>query len=175
MGWRGVFFNMATLLTNAEMMVRFDYRLLDQQLSDSNTVIGSTALATSTQLSDIITDAEGVVLSALFTAQKYTSDDLTNLTDDSAHVLKRIIADIAFIMISSRRGYDYKNKMPMVQDSYEQLQKLRNGERVLDFEDNKDAGNTFSQEVSFVTQSRAGLVTTSTRYFPLPSYTQNRF
>jgi hypothetical protein len=166
---------MATLLTNAELLERFDYRLIDQQLSDNNTVIGSAALASSTQLSEIITDAEGLVLSALYTAYKYTSDNMTNLDSDSAHVLKRIIADIAFIYICSRRGYDYKNKMPLVEDSYKQLQRLRNGERVLNFPSNLEAGNTFNESVSFVNQAIAGLVTTSTRYFPLPTYTQNRF
>jgi len=166
---------MATLLTNADLLERFDYRLIDQQLSDNNTVIGSTALQSSTQLSDIITDAEGLVLSALYTAYKYTSDDLTKLDTDSLFVLKRIIADIAFIYICGRRGYDYKNKMPLVEDSYNQLQKLRNGERVLNFPDNEAAGNTFSQNVSFATQVQAGLVTTVTRYFPEPMFTQNRF
>jgi len=165
------------ILTNADMLERFDYRLISQQLSDSNVPYTSAQLLTSQQLTNIITDGEGLVISALYVAYKYTAADLAALDTDSLLVLKRIIADIAFIYICSRRGYDYKAKMPLVEDSYEQLQKLRNGERVLNIPGNEEAGLTQNSTLGsfFTTQVNAGLITTVTRYFPEPIWTQNRF
>ncbi len=168
------------ILTNADMLTRFDYRLIGQQLSDSNVPYNYADLTTgagSQQLSDIITDGEGIVISALYTAYKYTAQDIAGLDKDSLFILKRIIADIAFIMICSRRGYDYKSKMPLVEDSYLQLQKLRNGERVLNIPGNEEAGLTQNDTLGGLvsTQVQAGLITTVTRYFPEPIFTQNRF
>ena len=156
------------ILSNADLLNRFDYRLIGQQLSDNNLPITQANLLSSSQLSDIITDAEGAVISALYVAYKYTSDDLADLDSDSKNLLKRIIADIAFIYICARRGYDYKAKMPLVEDSYNTLQKLRNGERVLNFADNEVAGLTGTSYANIVAQQQAGIVTTAFRYFPLP-------
>jgi hypothetical protein len=156
------------ILTNADFLIRFDYRLISQQLSDTNVPISQANLLVSTQLSDIINDAEGVVLAALYVAYKYDSTKIAALADESLGLVKRIIADIAFIYCCGRRGYDYREKMPLVQDSYDILNLLRSGERVLNFEDNEDAGNTQVATVSVVNQQVAGLVSTSFRYFPMP-------
>jgi hypothetical protein len=168
------------LLTNAAFLERFDFRLVGQNLSDSNIPYTYADLTTGSavqKLADIIDDAQGMVISALYTAYKYTADDLAALDTDSTSILQRIIADIAFIYVASRRGFDYKSKMPLVEDSYEQLQRLRNGERVLNIPGNETSGLTQNDTLggSFITQAQAGLVSTVTRYFPEPIFTQNRF
>lgn len=155
------------LATVNDLIDRFDVRELGQLASDSNTQLSSVQLQTSSPVIAALTDASGIVLSALYTAYKYKAADLSALSTESSNLLKRITCDLAFVYLAQRRGYTYKEKFPLIEDSYELLQKLRNGERVLDVEDNKNAGNTTTAIVTVVDQIHAGLASTRFRYFPI--------
>ena len=159
---------MASLASVNDLIARFDVRTLGQLGSDTNTQLSSVDLQTNEATLAALQDATGLVNSALYTAYKYASSDIDDLSDESAGLLKRITCDMAFIYMAQRRGYTYKDKFPLIEDSYEILQKLRNGERVLDIADNKDAGNTATAIVATTDLINANLATASYRYFPNP-------
>lgn len=156
----------SALATVDDLLDRFDVRNIGQLASDTNTQLSSAQLQTSDPVLAALNDATGLVISALYTAYKYDASGLDGLSTYSAALLKRITCDLAFVYLAQRRGYTYKDKFPLIEDSYEILQKLRNGERVLDIEDNKDAGNTATAVVSITDNISAGLVTSQLRYFP---------
>ena len=157
---------MATLASVTDLIYRFDVRTLGQLASDDNTQIASGALLTSEPVLAALEDATGLINSALYTAYKYNATDIAGLSDESSGLLKRLCSDIAFVYLAQRRGYTYKEKFPLLEDSYEILQKLRNGERILDIDDNKDAGNTATVIVTASDNIAAGLATQKKRYFP---------
>ncbi len=153
-----------------DMIARFDVRLLSQLCNDTNSPVSSTGLLTDPNLNAALEDASGVVLSALYTSYKYQDTDIENLDTQSSALLTRITCDIAFIYLAQRRGYEYEDKMPMIQDSYMLLQKLRNGERVLNVAGNEEAGLTATDYIGVVEQAQVGLVTAAYRYFPQGTY-----
>ena len=154
------------LASVADLINRFDVRLLGQLATDDNDPLNATELASSTVVLQALNDASGLVISALYTAYKYNEDVLDDLGTYSQSLIERITCDLAFIYLAQRRGYSYQEKYPLMEESYDILQKLRNGERVLDVEVNKDAGNTATAVVAATDKTNANLITTKTRYFP---------
>jgi phage gp36-like protein len=150
----------------SDLLLRFDNNLLGMLVNDNSVQQTPTQLLTNAPLQAALDDASGAIESALYTAYKYTANDLQNLTHNSASLLKRITCDIAIVYLCQRRGYDYKDKFPMSETSFEILQKLRYGERVLDFADNEQAGLSATDYISTVQLEHDGFVTTNANYFP---------
>jgi phage gp36-like protein len=163
------------LVTVQNLMDRFDVRELGQLASDTNTPLNPAQLLNASPIIAALEDASAAVLSALYVAYKYTPSDIQQIlgetdspTDDSLYLLVRIVCDLAIVYLAQRRGRDYKEKFPLVAESLEMLQKLREGERVLNLLDKEQAGLTHQAWVTVADQVESGLTTTAWRYFPLP-------
>jgi phage gp36-like protein len=165
------------IATVNNLIDRFDVRELGQLASDTNIPLNATQLQTATPVLAALQDATGVLMSALYVAFKYTQSDIDIIlndqdtgpdADDSLALLVRIVCDLAVVYLAQRRGRSYKEKFPLVQESLDLIQKLRNGERVLNLMDKEKAGLTQQAIVTVCDQVNAGLVQTAWRYFPLP-------
>lgn len=162
-------------LTNAEFLQRFDARLVGDLVQDVNTRASSGSLATDTNLTAVLNDASGWVESACFVGQRYTTTDLTTLPTNSLSLLKRLVADIGLVFLAQRRGYSYKDKYPLLEESIKLLDRIRLGERVFDVTEVEKKGNPTSDAVSLVTISLQNPVSGHYRYFPIrvPIYGQS--
>ena len=153
--------------TPSDLMLRYDSNLLGMLVNDNSQKIAPSAILNDPATQAALDDATGIINSALYVAYKYTATQMANLTHNSSSLLKRLCCDIAIVILCNRRGYDYTDKYEILQMSLDIVQKLRYGERVLDFAPNESAGNAAVASVSVVQQQQAGLVTTNFRYFPI--------
>lgn len=138
---------MAAYATIADLIARYDVRTIGDLVNDDNTQADT---------SEVLADADGVILAALTDAsgeidasllrgKRYTRTDLAGLTGNAANHLKRITCKIAFWLLWERRPA-WEN------DSYEQskadarraLKELASGEEVFELEAQQNAGNISS-------------------------------
>ena len=151
----------------SDMLLRFDKNLLGQLVNDDSQQLTPLELLSDPALQAALDDAAGMILSALYVAYKYTATDILNVSDETASMLRRLACDLAVVYICQRRGYGYEDKFPMVALSVQQIQLLRNGERVLSLGPNEQAGLAVATRASVIQQARAGLVIANYRVFPV--------
>lgn len=164
---------MAAFLTAAELLRRYDVRLVGQYASDSGTPLDAAGVAASTAVSDILADAAEEIAAACRVAGRYTRAYLDGIAADSAttvgHLLKRLNADLAFGLLVARRGYgasEFAQLAPRYAPAQILLQQLRDGKRIFDSDSHAAAG--LPDSVSAGDATAAGvtyLVTNASRYF----------
>lgn len=86
----------------ADMLVRFDARLLSHLLSDSG--LNATVDDTSAILTAALVDASDKVLSFTLRGGVYTQADLTELYTQGSPILKNMVCSIAAAQLYARRG-----------------------------------------------------------------------
>lgn len=132
--------------TVPDLLMRYDSRRIadlvldtDQRATDVELAGNSTAgLVVQTALSD----ASGMINSAILAGNRYLLVDLQNMTEDSKGYLKRLCCDLAYGLLISRRGYGGADLDAMTSRSKESeaiLELLRTGERVFEIEKNENA------------------------------------
>lgn len=151
--------------TNADLIARYDVRLLGDLSQDANTRASAGTLATDANLIAALTDASGMIESACFVGNKYRATDLSALTGNSQGLLKRLVCDIAFAYLRQRRGYDYE-QFPLVKESYKLLDRIRLGERIFDVEAAAEMGNPTSDLITQTTILQQNLASSKCHYFP---------
>ena len=153
-------------ITNAEFLQRFDARLIGDLVQDANSRTSSANLLVDANLSAILADASGWIESACFVGERYSAADLTGLGPNSLAFLKRLVADIALVLLCQRRGFSYKDKFPLLEESMKTLDRLRLGERVFNVSEVKDKGNPTSDVISYATLEGQNLISMHNRVFP---------
>jgi len=153
--------------TPADILLRFDANLLGMLVNDNSQKLTPMQLQTDSALQAALDDATGIIESALYVAYKYTAAEIATVTAGSVSLLKRLCCDLAIVMLCQRRAYDYADKYPMLNLTLDLIQKLRYGERVLDFGPNENAGLSAATKVTLVQQECAGLVVSNYRIFPV--------
>lgn len=134
---------MAAYATPADMITRYDVRVLGDLVSDTGTRVASGSLSANAVLLAVLEDASGEIDSACLQAKRYTSADLAALTGNSAAHLKRITCTIAFGLLWERRPWsddDDSGREEAQKRARQQLDMLRKGITVFDVEEAKDAG-----------------------------------
>jgi len=132
--------------TVSDLLMRYDLRRIgdlvldtDQRATAEELAGNSTAgLVVQTALSD----ASGMINSAILAGNRYLLADLLDMTEDSKGYLKRICCDLAYGLLISRRGYGGDDLDAMTSRSKESeaiLELLRTGERVFQIEKNENA------------------------------------
>lgn len=152
--------------TPADLLVRYDARLLGDLVQDANVRLTSAQLLTDANVIAALLDASGLIESACFVGQRYTSANLNGLTGNSLGLIKRLTCDFAFAFLRMRRGYDYE-QFPLVKESYKLLDRLRLGERVFDVAEVEAKGNPTSNVISLATILAQNKVSTQFHFFPL--------
>lgn len=151
-----------------------DDRSVRDLLSDDGTRTAGSLAANATLLL-LLGAASGEVEAAACAGQRYVIDpgatpprnDLAALTGNSASLLARMVAWLAFHDLWSRRPSEAPLH-PQAQRALDFLERLRLGERVLGVLENHQAGHVEAdlQSAAEVT-ARGGIVVTAERYFGL--------
>lgn len=136
---------MAAYATAAQMLERYDARVIGDLVSDSGIRQDESALLTDSILSAALNDGAGDIEIALLQGERYSTTDLTALLTGSGNtrfVLIRLNCDRAFFHLYDRRPWHeisdaYQRR---IDDSDKLLERLRRGERVFDVASVKDAG-----------------------------------
>lgn len=133
---------MAAYATNAQMLERYDARVIGDLVADDDTRVAAASLPANTVLTAFLEDASGLILAACLRGERYTEADLTGLTGNSAKHLIRITCDIAMASLYGRRmDSQYEEARAKSEERAEKhLERLRKGEHVFDVDANKDAG-----------------------------------
>lgn len=133
---------MAAFATNAQMLARYDARILGDLVGDLGAQVSAGSLATDPVLMAFLEDASGLILAACLRGEKYSEADLVALTGNSEAHLVRITCDLAMAALYGRR-YDHQwmdNREKAEAVAEKHLERLRRGEHVFDVDGNKDAG-----------------------------------
>ena len=152
---------MASYASYADLTKRYDINLIKELIQD----VGDPSLYDETIATAALSDASGWVDSACRQADRYT--DLTDLSDNSTALLKRIVCDLAFSFLRQRRGRDV-NQFETVKISLEMVDLLRRGERIFDDDVSPDAGNPTTDKITSSDASNAnGIVYQCSRFYPV--------
>ena len=127
----------------ADLVLDTDQRATPQELA-GNSIAG---VVVQTALSD----ASGMINSAILAGGRYELVDLVAMTTDSKNHLKRLCCDIAYGLLISRRGYggaDLDAMTSRAKESEAFLELLRTGERMFEIEKNEQASTVQQAQVS---------------------------
>jgi hypothetical protein len=112
--------------------------------------------------------ASGMVETACLKGARYTPTDLAALTGAGQSVLETLVADLAFWFLCKRRHkVAVKAKeIAGVEEAFEMLQWLAEGERIFSFQETADAGLPATEtETPDQKDDRFGVATIAERYF----------
>lgn len=133
---------MASYATPANMLSRFDKRLIGGLVSDTGTEVAEGDLPTNAVLLELLADASGEVESALTVGERYSADQLAALTGNSQKLLIRLVCEITWLNLVGRRGEKYtEDYEAMRKAAGDRLNRLRKGENVFNIQATLEAGN----------------------------------
>ena len=90
--------------TGDDFLKRYDVRLIGDLVNDDGNQEPTASLPQNETLLEMLADAASEITVVLRVGDRYTSEQLTNLDDDSANYLRRLNCDLALIMLKRRRG-----------------------------------------------------------------------
>lgn len=129
--------------TVADMVVRYDERILGELVSDDSTRIVGEDLEDNAKLLAILNTASGVINASVLRAKRYTVADLESLTGVDEATLVDITCAIAWWYLW-RRKPQAETQDPIREtaqkDAEQWLKDLRSGETIFNVEDVKEAG-----------------------------------
>jgi hypothetical protein len=143
----------SSYLTPAELLERYDARLVCQYVSDTGVPDDSTQILTDPNLLAILADASAMVESAALVGGRYRPGDLQALTATNNGTLryiggglvKRLVANLAMGLLRQRRGMRDDQPFPPYEDALRQLELLRKGETIFPFLEAEEAGQIEEQ------------------------------
>ena len=161
------------LVDGDDMVARYDRRRLADLVADSGARVDPATVKDDDNLEIAIGDAIEMLKSALRVAGRYTADDLRlypppNANDEGKPLVKRIVCDLAFGLLNSRRGYaadEMARLAPRYFEALQQLQQLRDGDRILDSDTHAAAGLPASEPFRPLGSATPSLLSDSRRYF----------
>ena len=123
---------MAAYAEPADMLALFDARSLGALVKDDGTRGSPTELLTDPNLAAALAAASGRVEAAMLHGGRYSVADLESLTDNSLAYLKKLVCDVAFVTVWSRRPFDELKGISQVcfDHSEAALESLRQGREV---------------------------------------------
>ena len=132
---------MASMATAADMIARYDSRILGDLVSSNKVAVPEDELVDNEVLATALSSATGTVIAAVLKAERYTVEELELLTDDALDYLKDIICQVAIWRLYSRKPYSNDKFREDCQKGYHDiLSELRKGAIVFDVARAQDAG-----------------------------------
>lgn len=162
---------MAAYATPADLITRYDARVVGDLVSDSGIKVNRQDLQDHAVLLAILLDASGEIDAAILQAKRYTAAQLAALTGNSLNHLKRLTCTIAFGLLWERRPWadeDDSGREEAQKRARQALESLRKGITIFDVEDAKDAGLPDSYEPPIQRIQSANLIVDQARghYYP---------
>lgn len=117
--------------TVADLMARFDARLLGDLASDNATPVVPADLPTNANLLAALADASSDIDAAVRVGNRYTPAQMAALNASSAQLLIRLACDQAIIFLKRRRGKLGEKEKDFAQEVAARMKALRDGENYL--------------------------------------------
>lgn len=135
---------MPAYATAAQLMKRYDVRILGQLVSDNGVQVGKSDLGANENLLTALADASGEIDASVLQASRYTVAQLAALTGNSANYLIRLTCTIAYGLLWERRStlleLDEDAGDTAQKRARQALEQLRKGQQIFDIEEVKQAG-----------------------------------
>lgn len=167
---------MAAYATPAQLMQRYDVRVLGDLASDNGVRVDQPGLVSNTNIQAALDDASGEIEAALLQGERYTTSDLSSLTGNSAKYLVRLTCKIAFGLLWERRPWsdDDDRREQAMDQARKALDQLRKGEHVFDVAAVKDAGLPAQRtpSVTTITNLNLGVDRMRGHYYPRRHFPQ---
>lgn len=127
--------------TPAELAQFRDYRIMAQWIKDDDTIATYAEFLASPVVQQALLAATGEIETAASVGGRYRRDDLAALTGAALVKLKQLCCDLAFAVLARRRLATVKSEdLSGVEEAYDLLDKLKNGERIFPLQETQDAG-----------------------------------
>lgn len=149
----------------ADLVNRYDARIIGDVIGDADQRVTEANLASNAKVQAALEDATGQIKSAATVANKYTEDSLQTLADAQDPLLVRMTCDLAMGYLLNRRHLSTE-PYEAVRRAEDWLALLRLGERVLNLQENKDAGNVNAGYITTLVRSTLQHAADEKRYFP---------
>ena len=134
---------MAAYATPADLLKRFDARVIGDLVSDNGLKVDRQSLQDHPVLLAVLLDASGEIDASVLQANRYTTANLAALTGNSLSHLIRITCTIAFGLLWERRPWsddDDSGRDEAQKRARQQLDMLRKGQTIFDVDEVQDAG-----------------------------------
>lgn len=133
--------------TATDLLRRYDIRRIGDLVNDNDTRATEADLQNPSTpagavVNTALSDASGLINSAILAGRRYTLANLANMTTDSKALLVRICCDLAYSFLVTRRGYgaaDLEAMTSRAKESEMILEQLRQGERLFEVDANQNA------------------------------------
>lgn len=136
---------MASFADSSDMVNRFDERKIGELLDDTDNRVAAVDFSSNGKMTAALDDATAEIKSAIMRGNRYTDADLALLSAADTAILKRICCVFAYAFLVARRGYnasELKTQVPFYKEYKDYLELLAGGERILNLETAKVAGQT---------------------------------
>lgn len=129
--------------TPEDVVTRIDVRWLGDLVLDNNTRATEAQVLASTRLQAALDDAAGIILAYALQGERYSRDDLNNLTDEGLSLLIRLNVDVAASLLAEGRQVpqaDIEKTIPGYGRSMGLLQQLQLGNVIFEVAEAARAG-----------------------------------
>lgn len=131
-------------ITPGDLVLRYDRRRVAELLSDNDaSPVDPLALPGNVSLLAIINDACGEVNASVTVGNKYTIDNLNELTGADQSFLKRLVSNLVWgklLLFKGLGNADIAKQAPGYTEAQKILAELSNGSMVFGTQANRDAG-----------------------------------
>lgn len=132
---------MASYATPADLVARFDVRVIGDLSADDGKRLHPSEVTTNANVLTALSDASGEIDAALLQGRRYSKADLEALTGESLSYLKRVCCQVAYWFLWERRTWLEDDRYDQAKDrGRKALERLRRGEHIFDVDAAKDAG-----------------------------------
>lgn len=121
-----------TYAAPADLLTRYDARLLGDLVSDSGSPVVADALPSHPVVHAVLADASAAIDAAVSVGNRYTPAQMASLSDTAAAFVRRLTCDLALLYVKRRRGrFDPEKDGALLKEVNETLQSLRTGNDLL--------------------------------------------
>lgn len=161
------------LVDGDDLVLRYDRRRIADLVGDAGVRVDPSTVETNPVVLAAIADAVDVLKSAVRVGSRYSATDLQDdpdslVNDAGKPLVKRLVCNLAFGLLTARRGYaadEIAKLAPLYADSLQLLEQLRQGDRILDSDDAAAAGLPSHEEFRPLGAVTPSLLSDSHRYF----------
>lgn len=160
---------MAAYATGDDLIARYDIDLVGDLATDDRETLLREDVADNARVVTAIEDASGEVEVALTAGRRYSVEQLSALTGNTANHLKQIVCALAVAALHRRRPESAKEEFiqSLTKDAREAVQALRRGENVFGLDEALNAGVVEATGPSALQiRNRNGITERMGRYFP---------
>lgn len=161
---------MAAFATAAELLQRYDYRVIGQLISDTGTAENAASILANPITTQMLEDASGMIVLYAVKGGRYSEADLSALTGNGAAALQRLTCDLAIYNFVLRRGLPV-DEYPQIERAFELLTLIGEGQVIFPIIENIEAGVAQSPDISIQTIVDNNHIGNNLAYFPTPRFT----